>query len=94
MNRAAKEMCVKYARRMAALYRGEIEGDDRKIERAASVAFHEALRSYGNFQGMDTIPGAQEYFETVFINLFTFGAYDPDGSYRRRFLDSLPPWLQ
>jgi hypothetical protein len=89
MNRAAKELCVKYARRMAAIYRRDIEGDERKIERAASEAFREALLSYGAFHGMDKITGARDYFETVFINQFAYGgAYDPDGSYRRQVEES------
>jgi hypothetical protein len=37
---------------------------------------------------MDKITGARDYFETVFINQFTYGAYDPDGSYRRQVLES------
>jgi hypothetical protein len=88
MNQAAKELCAKYARRSAAIYRRDIEGDEGKIERAASEAFREALLSYGAFHGMDKITGAQEYFETVFCNQFTYGAYDPDGTYRRQVLES------
>jgi hypothetical protein len=88
MNTEAKRIATKYARRMAALYRNDIEGDVGKIERAASEAFREALLSYGEFHGMDKITGARDYFETVFINQFTYGAYDPDGSYRRQVLES------
>jgi hypothetical protein len=89
MNTEAKRIATKYARRMAALYRNDIEGDERAIERAASEAFRETLLSYGDAADLARIPGARAYFETVFINQFTYGGeYDPDGSYRRQVLES------